>query len=123
MGMGMGMGLHGKMSTLRSIELFTGAGGLALGLEKVGCRHLAMVEYNAQACDTIRANVNRGQDLAKGWVLHQRDVRSINYGDIAKSVDLVAGGPPCQPFSLGGKRWGTWMPATCFRRPFALSVN
>lgn len=100
------MGLHGKMSTLRSIELFTGAGGLALGLEKVGCRHLAMVEYNAQACDTIRANVNRGQDLAKGWVLHQRDVRSINYGNIAKSVDLVAGGPPCQPFSLGGKALG-----------------
>ena len=92
--------------SIRSVELFTGAGGLALGLEKVGCRHLAMVEFNAQACDTIRYNVNNHQQLAKDWKLYQSDVRDIRYNEIAQSVDLVAGGPPCQPFSMGGKARG-----------------
>ena len=91
---------------LNSVELFTGAGGLALGLEKVGCHHLAMVEFNAQACDTIRYNVRNGQSLAKDWTLYQSDVRAIKYNEIVRSVELVAGGPPCQPFSLGGKARG-----------------
>ena len=91
---------------LNSVELFTGAGGLALGLEKVGCHHLAMVEFNAQACDTIRYNVSNGQSLAKDWTLYQSDVRAIKYDEIVKSVELVAGGPPCQPFSMGGKARG-----------------
>lgn len=94
------------LQPLHSIELFTGAGGLALGLEKVGCHHLAMVEFNSSACDTIRFNVNNKQPLAKGWTLYQSDVRAIKYGDIVRSVDMVAGGPPCQPFSLGGKAHG-----------------
>ena len=91
---------------LNSIELFTGAGGLALGLEKVGCHHRAMVEFNAQACDTIRYNVSNRQSLAKNWILYQSDVRAIKYNEIVRSVDLVAGGPPCQPFSMGGKARG-----------------
>ena len=91
---------------INSIELFTGAGGLALGLEKVGCHHRAMVEFNAQACDTIRLNMGRGQSLAKDWRLHQGDVRDVVYDDLIGSVELVAGGPPCQPFSMGGKACG-----------------
>lgn len=91
---------------IRSVELFTGAGGLALGLEKVGCHHLAMVEFNAQACDTIRYNTEHRQSLAKDWTLYQSDVRAIQYNDIVQSVELVAGGPPCQPFSMGGKARG-----------------
>ena len=91
---------------IKSVELFTGAGGLALGLEKAGCHHLAMVEFNAQACDTIRYNVQNKQALAKEWTLYQSDVRDIKYCDLVKSVELVAGGPPCQPFSMGGKARG-----------------
>ena len=92
--------------SIRSVELFTGAGGLALGLEKVGCHHLAMVEFNAQACDTIRYNIAQQQQFAKDWKVYQSDVRDIRYNEIAQSVDLVAGGPPCQPFSMGGKAKG-----------------
>lgn len=92
--------------SIRSVELFTGAGGLALGLEKVGCHHLAMVEFNAQACDTIRYNIAQQQQFAKDWKVYQSDVRNIRYNEIAQSVDLVAGGPPCQPFSMGGKAKG-----------------
>jgi len=91
---------------INSIELFTGAGGLALGLEKVGCQHKAMVEFNVHACDTIRLNMSRGQSLAKDWKLYQGDVRDVVYDDLVGSVELVAGGPPCQPFSMGGKARG-----------------
>ncbi len=86
-----------------SIELFTGAGGLALGLESAHWRHRALVERNQHACDTIRLNTARGHLLAKNWELIQRDVRDIPYSLYGGEIDMVAGGPPCQPFSLGGK--------------------
>lgn len=87
----------------KSVELFTGAGGLALGLEQSGWRHLALVESNKHACSTIELNSSKKHPLTKGWKLHSNDVREISYKKIANSVDMVAGGPPCQPFSLGGK--------------------
>jgi len=88
---------------LRSVELFTGAGGLALGLEESGWRHLALVEKDKHACSTIRINQSRGHPVAKDWQLYSDDVQNIRYGKLGDSVDMVAGGPPCQPFSLGGK--------------------
>ena len=91
---------------IRSIELFTGAGGLALGLEKAGCHHESMFEFNAQACDTIRYNIAHRQPQAQNWTLHQTDVRDVRYSELFDSIELVAGGPPCQPFSMGGKARG-----------------
>jgi DNA (cytosine-5)-methyltransferase 1 len=91
------------MRALKSVELFSGAGGLALGLEKTGWHHLALVERNEHACATIHINESLHHPLAKDWRLFPEDVRGIKYNELAKSVDLVAGGPPCQPFSLGGK--------------------
>lgn len=91
---------------IRSIELFTGAGGLALGLEQAGCHHEAMFEFNAQACDTIRYNISHGQPLTHGWKIFQTDVRDVRYAELVNSIELVAGGPPCQPFSMGGKARG-----------------
>lgn len=86
-----------------SIELFTGAGGLALGLEQSGWNHSALIEWNEHACSTIHLNEALGHPLAKGWKLFPEDVRTIQYPELADHVDMVAGGPPCQPFSLGGK--------------------
>ncbi len=91
------------MDRQTSIELFTGAGGLALGLEKSGWKHVALVEKNEHACSTIHLNEALGHPLAKNWRLFPDDVRNIRYSEIAKKVSMVAGGPPCQPFSLGGK--------------------
>lgn len=91
------------MRDLTSIELFTGAGGLALGLEITGWRHLALVERNEHACSTIHLNESLSHPIARNWRLYAEDVRSIRYDTIASSVHMVAGGPPCQPFSLGGK--------------------
>lgn len=86
-----------------SVELFTGAGGLALGLEKAGWHHSALIERDEHSCSTIHLNESLGHPLVKEWKLYAQDVRSIKYASLLNHVDMVAGGPPCQPFSLGGK--------------------
>ncbi|HOI55193.1 MAG TPA: DNA cytosine methyltransferase, partial [Phycisphaerae bacterium] len=92
------------MSKLNSLELFSGAGGLALGLESSGWAHRVLVERNADACSTLLLNKSAGHPLAKGWNLFSGDVREFDYAPLGiGAIDLIAGGPPCQPFSLGGK--------------------
>ncbi len=91
---------------MRSVELFVGAGGLAMGVSRAGFSPEAVVEWNHDACDTIRENQRLGVKPVKHWPLHEMDVRNFDYSGIKKPVDLLAGGPPCQPFSLGGKHRG-----------------
>lgn len=91
------------MKAMRSMELFAGAGGLALGIAKAGFRHDAVVERDQNACGTIRENKRRG---VVDWPLFETDVRSFDYSTYPKGIDLLAGGPPCQPFSIGGKHRG-----------------
>ncbi|MBM7117949.1 DNA cytosine methyltransferase [Archangium primigenium] len=88
-----------------SIELFTGAGGLALGTHHAGFRHCGLYEYDKDACATLRSNASANAlSGIVDWHIHQRDVRLNDYSPFRENrLDLVAGGPPCQPFSLGGK--------------------
>jgi DNA (cytosine-5)-methyltransferase 1 len=88
---------------MNAVELFAGAGGLALGVSASGFRSLAVVEWDKWACDTIRENQRRGYPLVDDWPLSECDVRSFDWTSIPVGVDLLAGGPPCQPFSVGGK--------------------
>jgi DNA (cytosine-5)-methyltransferase 1 len=88
---------------MRSVELFTGAGGLALAIEKAGFHHDTVVERDKDCCETIRANQARGFKLLDGWRLYPGDVRDFDYSEVKGDIDLLAGGPPCQPFSIGGK--------------------
>src|SRR6185369_16100935 len=88
---------------MKSIELFAGAGGLGMGVSLAGFEHLAVVEWNKWACDTIRENQERGFPLVSDWALTQGDVRTFDLSMFPEGIDLIAGGPPCQPFSMGGK--------------------
>lgn len=90
---------------MKALELFAGAGGLAMGTSKAGFRHSAVVEWNKDACDTIRENQVRGMKPVANWPLFQTDIRHFDFKAVGK-IDLLAGGPPCQPFSLGGKHQG-----------------
>jgi DNA (cytosine-5)-methyltransferase 1 len=85
-----------------SVELFSGCGGLALGTARAGFHHERLVEWNKEACVTLGHNKAKGVEHASGWDFVNGDVRLIKWSALGASVDLVAGGPPCQPFSVGG---------------------
>lgn len=96
-----------------SIELFTGGGGLALAMGQAGFRHLVAVEIDRRACATLRINgadehVELGAPpRADGaWPLIEGDIRLVDFTNWAGAVDVVAGGVPCQPWSLGGVHKG-----------------
>lgn len=91
---------------LNTVELFTGAGGLALGLGMAGFHHQALVEWDSNACDTLRENQRNGLCIHDSWPVFQGDVRQFDYQTLRRTIDLVAGGVPCQPFSIGGKHKG-----------------
>lgn len=90
---------------MRSVELFTGCGGLGLGLARAGFHHDLMVEWNLDAVKTVLHNRAKGIEHVKVWPIIHSDVRKIDWQKHL-GVDLVAGGPPCQPFSIGGKHGG-----------------
>ena len=92
---------------MKAVELFAGAGGLGMGLSLAGFKPEAVVEWDHDACETLRANQLRGFPLVRDWPLQEGDVRKwiadFNSTQGGTDIDIVAGGPPCQPFSLGGK--------------------
>jgi DNA (cytosine-5)-methyltransferase 1 len=91
------MGEISKSHTV--LELFAGAGGLALGLESAGLKCLALNEVDHWAAETLR--INRPE-----WNVAEGDIRSISFPELKDKVDVVTGGFPCQTFSYAGKRMG-----------------
>ena len=86
------------MRKVNSIELFAGCGGLALGLEKAGFHHVALNEFNKDACKTLKHN-------RPEWNVIPGDVKNIQWSQY-KDIDFLSGGFPCQAFSHSGKRLG-----------------
>ena len=87
---------------LDSVELFVGAGGLALGTARAGFRPLAVIDSDAQSCETLRQNKQRRIAHVCDWEIIEEDVTTFDFSKHA-DIDLLSGGPPCQPFSQGGK--------------------
>lgn len=83
---------------MTSIELFAGGGGLALGLEKAGFKHILLNEYDKHAANTLKTNRN--------WNVINDDIRNIDFTPYKGQVDLLSGGIPCQAFSYAGKQLG-----------------
>ncbi len=84
---------------INAIELFAGAGGLALGLEKAGISCVALNEIDHWASETLKANRPK-------WNVIEADIKNVNFKDYKGKVDLVTGGFPCQSFSYAGKKLG-----------------
>jgi DNA (cytosine-5)-methyltransferase 1 len=80
---------------MKTLEIFSGAGGLAKGLELSGFKHAAFVEFNKHACESLSENFDPDR-------VFFGDIKDFDLDSVG-TCDMVAGGPPCQPFSLGGK--------------------
>lgn len=94
------------MKTRKCIELFAGAGGLALGLEQAGFEEVALVEIDKIACETLKLNRPK-------WNVLNEDIVEVSKRDLLKEfnlkegeLDLISGGYPCQSFSYAGKKLG-----------------
>ena len=81
-----------------SIELFAGAGGLAIGLEQAGFEAIALNEFDKHACNTLRKNREQ-------WNVIEGDIRDVDFTQF-NGVDFISGGFPCQAFSYAGKQLG-----------------
>ncbi|MDD4891776.1 MAG: DNA cytosine methyltransferase [Phycisphaerae bacterium] len=91
---------------MNSIELFAGAGGLALGTAKAGFCHRMVIDWDHNAAQTLRRNQRDRRKFVRHWEIIEGDVAAHDFRQYAPDVEFVCGGPPCQPFSLGGKHMG-----------------
>ncbi len=82
-----------------SIELFAGAGGLALGMSKAGFNHVLLNEIDHDACLTLRAN-------RPNWNVAECDIHQLDFSQYRGKIDLITGGFPCQAFSYAGNKGG-----------------
>ncbi|MBO7595728.1 MAG: DNA (cytosine-5-)-methyltransferase [Bacteroidales bacterium] len=82
-----------------SIELFAGAGGLALGLHKAGFNHVLLNEFDKDACETLRLNF-------KDTVVAECDIHDLDFTPYKGKIDFLSGGFPCQAFSYAGNQKG-----------------
>src|SRR5438067_2326955 len=90
---------------MRSVELFAGCGGLALGLARAGFKHDIVIEQDAESVTTLSENKKRCVAHVRDWQIAQHDTRDLDFREL-RGVDLLSGGPPCQPFSIGGLHLG-----------------
>lgn len=81
------------------IELFAGAGGLALGMEKAGLKSLLLNELDKHACNTLRDN-------RPNWNVVEGNIKNVDFTRYKDKVDILSGGFPCQAFSYAGKKLG-----------------
>lgn len=89
-----------------SIELFAGAGGLAIGTAQAGFDEKVVIEWDENACRTLSRNATTVGRRGGRWAVVNVDVGEYDFRQHRDEIDFVSGGPPCQPFSIGGKHRG-----------------
>ncbi|MCI0386478.1 DNA cytosine methyltransferase [Streptomyces sp. CNQ085] len=98
---------EGRQEVGTCVELFAGGGGLAMAVHAAGFRPLLVNELAKRACESLRMNPPDPENPEEGWPLVPGDVSDIKFAEhVTEEVDVLAGGPPCQPFSLGGVHKG-----------------
>lgn len=105
-----------ESNTVTAIELFAGAGGLALGLEKAGIHTLEYVEFDKACCETLKSN-------RPNWNIICDDIHNVDFTSFHGKVDIVTGGFPCQAFSYAGKKQGFEDTRGTLFHEFARCVN
>lgn len=88
-----------RAGSVTGIELFAGAGGLALGLEQAGIKTVEYVEFDKACCETLKAN-------RPNWNVVCDDIHNVDFTEYSGKIDIVTGGFPCQAFSYAGKKLG-----------------
>lgn len=88
---------------MNSIELFAGGGGLALAGAESGFDHSFLVEWDKDSAETLNQNHDFLHLKFGTASIFNGDIRTVDFSDYEEKIDLLSGGPPCQPFSLGGK--------------------
>ncbi len=88
-----------KGNVMRGLDLFSGPGGLSLGMKAAGIAPIVAVEKNRDAAETYAAHTPEAEHLCG-------DIRAFSFTEYKGKIDVVYGGPPCQPFSSGGLRHG-----------------
>lgn len=81
------------------VELFAGAGGLAIGMEKAGFESVVLNELDKHACNTLRQN-------RPEWNVIEGDITNVDFTKYRNKIDILSGGFPCQAFSYAGKKLG-----------------
>lgn len=105
-----------SINTFKSLEVFAGAGGAALGFERAGFENVALCEIDKHACATLRKN-------RPNWNVIEKDIRDVNWSEYKGIPDVVVGGFPCQAFSYAGKKHGFGDPRGTLFFEFARCVD
>ena len=92
---------------IKTLSLFSGAGGLDIGFHNAGFEILGCVEIEAAYCETLRANTGRGKLFGPETTIHCQDIKDFDPKPYVNlGIECVIGGPPCQTFSAAGRRSG-----------------
>lgn len=88
---------------MNSIELFAGIGGLGMGVAKAGFKQKLAVELDSKCCGILSSNIGNNFTYLKNWQIQNSPIQELDFTSYRNTIDLLTGGPPCQPFSMAGK--------------------